>query len=128
MLIATWIVTGILAAINVLAGGGKAFTPWSQLQEKMPWTETTGKGVAYLAAWSEVIGGVGAILPLILAHNLTDWEWAAWVSFAAAIGLAAVQLIAMGVHIKRSEGKAVPINLILAAIAVTSAILIAASR
>lgn len=128
MLVATWIVTGALAAFNLLAGAGKAFTPWPELQRKMPWTETTGKGLAYLAAWSEIVGAIGAVVPLILAHVVAGWEWAAWVSFAAVIGLTLVQVLAAGLHLKRGEGKAVPVNIVPIVLGIASAILIAATR
>jgi hypothetical protein len=125
MLIATWIITGIVAAINLLAGGGKASTPWPQLQEKMPWTATTGKGPAYLAAWAEVVGAVGAIVPLIIAHTVSGWEWAGWVSFAAVIGLTVIQVLAIGVHAKRKEFNVLPVNVVLITLGVASAVLIA---
>lgn len=128
MLIATWIITGLLAAFNILAGAGKAFTPWEQLQEKMPWTETTGKGPAYLAAWAEIVGGVGAVIPLALAHTTPGWEWAAWVSVAAVIGLTLVQVLALALHLKRGETKALPVNLFLIALGAASAILIVSTR
>ena len=94
----------------------------------MPWTESTGKGLAYLAAWSEVVGAIGAIVPLILAHTITGWEWAAWVSFAAVIGLTLIQVLAIGVHVARKEFKALPVNLVLIVIGIASAILITATR
>lgn len=128
MLILTWIITGLLAAFNLLAGAGKAFTPWPQLQEKMPWTESTGKGIAYLAAWSEVLGAIGAVVPLILAHTLAGWEWAVWVAFAAVVGLTLIQVFAIGVHAARKEFKALPVNVVLILIGIASAILIVATR
>jgi len=128
MLITTWIVVGVLAAINLLAGGGKALTPWDRLSAKMPWTESTGRGLAYLAAWSEVVGAVGLIVPLMLAHAVDGWEWAAWVSFAAALGLTLVQILAIGVHAKRKEYGTLPVNVVLIVIGVAAAILIAVTR
>jgi hypothetical protein len=128
MLITTWIVTGILAAFNLLAGAGKASMPWPKLQQKMPWTESTGKAPAYLAAWSEIIGALGAIFPLVLAHTLPGWGPALWVSFAAVIGLTLVQVLAIGLHLKRGEAKALPVNFVLIALGIASAILIIMTR
>lgn len=127
MLITAWIVTGLLAAFNLLAGAGKAFTPWPQLQQKMPWTASTGKGAAYLAAWSEIIGAVGAIVPLILTHLLDGWAWAGWVSFAAVIGLTLIQVFAVGVHAARKEYRNLPVNGLLIVIGIASAVLITAT-
>jgi hypothetical protein len=128
MLITTWIITGLLAAFNLLAGAGKAAMSWPKLQEKMPWTESTGKFPAYLAAWAEIIGALGAILPLILAHTLTGWGPALWVSVAAVIGLTLIQFLAIAVHLKRGEAKALPVNVILIALGIASTILIIATR
>lgn len=128
MLIATWIVTGILGAFNLLAGAGKALMPWPQLREKMPWADSTGKGIAYLAAWSEIVGAVGAVVPLILAHTVAGWEWAGWVALAAVIGLTVVQFLAIGVHAARKEFSALPVNAVLILIGVAAAVLIASTR
>ena len=128
MLITTWILTGLLAALNLLAGAGKAMTPWPQLQEKMPWTETTGKGPAYLAAWAEIVGAVGAVVPLILAHTLDGWSWAAWVSVAAVAGLTVIQVLAIPLHAKRGETKQLPVNIVLVVVGVVTATLIIATR
>lgn len=125
MLIVTWIVTTLLAALNLLAGAGKAFSPWPQLSQKMPWTATVGKPLTYLAAWAEVIGAIGLIVPNVLAHTVPGWEWARWVSFAAAIGLATVQGLAIGVHAKRKEKSSM--NAVLVAFALVAAVLIASS-
>lgn len=80
MVIITLIVTGSLAVLNFFAGAVKAFTSWTKLQEIMPWTETTGKGLAYIAAGAELLGSIGALLPLILANILNGWDWAVWIS------------------------------------------------
>jgi hypothetical protein len=128
MLITTWIITGILAAFNLLAGAGKASLPWPKLQEKMPWTESTGKFPAYLAAWAEIIGALGAILPLVLAHTLIGWGPVLWVSVAAVIGLILIQFLAIAVHLKRGEAKVLPVNVVLIILGIASAILIVATR
>lgn len=128
MLVALWIVTGILATVNLYAGAGKALTGWEKLSQQMPWTETTGKGPAYLAAWAEVVGAIGLIVPLILAHTVTGWEWAAWVSLAAAIGLTIIQVLAFGVHYVRKEHQNLPVNVVLFGVGVAAAILIIASQ
>lgn len=125
MLVATWIITGILAVFNLLAGAGKAFTPWPQLQQKMPWTATTGKTLAYLAAWAEIVGAIGAVVPLLLAHTRDGWGWASWVAFAAVIGLTIIQALAIGVHVARKEFRALPVNIVLIAVGIVSAVLIA---
>lgn len=125
MLIATWILSSILAAFNLLAGGGKALTPWEHLSKKMPWTETVGKNLSYLAAWAEIIGAIGLIVPNILAHTLQGWQWATWVSVAAAIGLTIVQILAIGVHAARKEYRNLPVNIVATGLGIVTAVLIA---
>lgn len=124
MIIATWIVAGSLAVLNFFAGAVKAFTPWPRLQEMMPWTETTGKGPTYVAAWAEIIGAIGVLLPLLLARSLEGWGWAVWVSLAAVIGLSLIQLLAIGVHVKRREVNALRTNITLLILGVTAATLL----
>lgn len=128
MLIVTWIVTGLLAAFNLVAGAGKALTPWPRLQEKMPWTASTGKGLAYLAAWSEVVGAIGAVVPLVLAHAFEGVAWAVWVSFAAVVGLTLIQVLAIGVHAARREFDALPVNGVLIVLGIVAAVLVVATR
>jgi hypothetical protein len=123
MEIVPWIVSGVLAAFNLFAGGGKILTPWENLSAKLPYTETVGKGLTYLAGWAGILGAIGVIVPNILAHIVPGWEWARWVSVAAATGLALVQLLAIVVRLKRKEYNAT-INAVFAAVAVAAAVLI----
>jgi len=90
----------------------------------MPWTETTGKGPTYVAAWAEIIGAIGVLLPLLLARSLEGWDWAVWISLAAVIGLSVVQLLAIGVHVKRGEVNALRTNITLLILGVTAATLL----
>lgn len=121
------IVTGSFAVLNFFAGAVKAFTPWSKLQEIMPWTETTGKGPAYVAAGAELIGSIAALLPLILANTLDGWSWAVGISLAAVIGLVIVQLLAIGVHVERNEILALRTNVTLIILGLAAAGLIVAT-
>jgi len=98
-----------------------------KLQEIMPWTETTGKNTAYIAAGAELIGSIGALMPLILANTLAGWEWAVWISPAAVIGLTIIQLLAIGVHVKRNEISALRTNITLITLGIAAAGLIIAT-
>jgi hypothetical protein len=127
MVIITLIVTGSLAVLNFFAGAVKAFTPWPKLQKTMPWTETTGKGPAYIAAGAELVGSIAALLPLILANTLDGWDWAVWISLTAVIGLTVIQILAMGVHVKRNELSALRTNITLIILGIAAAGLIIAT-
>jgi hypothetical protein len=89
---------------------------------------TTWIATGLLAVWSEIIGALGTIFPLILAHVLPGWGPAVWVSFASVIGLTSIQVLAIGLHLKRGKAKALPINFVLIALGIASAILIIVTR
>lgn len=125
MLATTWIITGTFAALNLLGGAGKALTPWDRLSKKMPWTETTGRGAAYLAAWSEIVGAIGAVVGLVVADTLPGWGWAKWLSFAAVVGLCLIQVLASVVHAVRREYTNIAVNVVLMAVGIAASILIA---
>ncbi|WP_396668260.1 DoxX family protein [Microbacterium sp. R86528] len=116
MLIAYWIVAGLLALVYLAAGATKLFQPKEKLAASMPWTEDfSAAGVKAIGA-VELLGAVGLILPAItgIAPILAP---------LAAVGLVVVQIVAIIVHVRRGETKALPVNIILAALAVAAAAL-----
>lgn len=62
-------------------------------------------------------------MPNVIAHTVPGWEWAKWVSVAAAIGLALIQALAIGVHLRRNEK--IVTNIILCLVSIAAAVLIA---
>ncbi|WP_341578207.1 DoxX family protein [Microbacterium schleiferi] len=117
MLIAYWIIAGLLALIYLFAGGTKLVRPREALASSgMGWAADFPAGVVKLIGAVEVLGAVGLILPPItgIAPILAP---------IAAIGLVLVQLGAMIVHGRRREAKMIPANLVLAALAAAAAIL-----
>lgn len=115
MIVATWIVTALLAFANLAAGGMKAFSPEARLRAQFPWAESMGTVQTRLIGVAEILGAVGIVLPVLLgiAPILTP---------IAAIGLGLIQLIAIFFHLSRGEGKQVPVNIVLLAMAVFVAI------
>ncbi|WP_330275673.1 DoxX family protein [Lentzea sp. NBC_00516] len=113
MNLAVWIVSGVLAALYLMAGFTKLAKTKQDLQAepRMSWagdfTEGQVKGIGAV----EVAGAIGLVLPWLtgIAPILTP---------IAAIGLALVQVGAAITHIRRGEGATVPINLVLCALAV----------
>lgn len=128
MMLITLVTTGSPAVLNLFAAAVKLLTPWQQLQEKMPWTQTTGKGPAYLAAWAEIVGAIGAMLLLVLAYTVDGWEWATWVALAAVIGLTIIQVLAFRLHMKRDETQNLPTNIGLIILGLVAAVLILLTR
>jgi hypothetical protein len=116
--IALWIGQSLLAVIFLLSGMGKS----TQSLERMIATGQTAAKIVPLkflrvAGVSELVGVLGVILPWLtgVARVLTP---------VAALGFAAIMLMAMGVHARLREPRNVGTNLII----LTVAALVAAGR
>ena len=115
MLIALWIVNGLLALAMLGAGGMKLATPKTALAEKgMTWTEDFSAGAVKAIAGLEVLGAIGLILPKLtgIAAILTP---------IAGVGLAIIMLGAVVVHVRRGEPTAPAV--VLTVLAIASAVL-----
>ena len=106
MLIAVWIVSGIVAAIYLLAGGRKVTTPAQKLPETFPFVKLTGVPLLRVIGALEVLGAVGVIVPALtgILPILTP---------VAAAGLVVIQIGAIIVHAREREFKVIPINVVL---------------
>lgn len=112
MNVVLWIVSGVLAALYLGAGGMKLVTPRQKLLENpnMGWTaDFSDAGVKGIGA-VEILGALGLVLPwaLDIAPVLTP---------LAATGLAVIQIGAIIVHARRKETKALPMNVVLLVLA-----------
>lgn len=114
MNIALWIVQGILALMFIIAGMTKTFQ-YEKAKAGMPWVSEYPKGLVTFIGVSELLGGIGLIVPYAtgIAPVLTP---------IAAIGLAIIMLFAAVFHAKRKENQAIGMNVILLALAVFVAI------
>lgn len=118
MLVALWIVTGLLAAANLAAGLGKITTPWDRLTQRMAWTQDVGPARTRTAGWAEIVGAAGLVVPNLLAHGVAGWDWARWVAVAAAAGLALVQVLAIvTVHVPRKDPIAANLGFVVLSVA-----------
>jgi hypothetical protein len=106
MTIAVWIVSGLLAALNLFAGGTKVLTPEAKLTKQFAWVETTGLRNARVIGGLEVLAAIGLILPRLTGIVPI-------LSAFAATGLVLLQLGAIIVHIRRGEAKVTPMNTVL---------------
>ena len=115
MNIALWVITGILAAMYLMAGLMKTFTPKDKLINTLPWTEQYAAGTVRLIGIAEVLGAIGLVLPWAtdIAPSLTP---------IAATGLVIIQILAVRVHIHRQEQKALPFNTVLLILALLVAV------
>lgn len=91
--IALWIVQGLLAALFIMIGGMKLFSPAEKLAEM-----SHGNPIEMLRfiGLSELLGGIGLILPALLRimPKLTP---------LAATGLAIIMVLATGLHASKGE-------------------------
>jgi uncharacterized membrane protein len=104
MNIALWIVSGILAAAYLAAGLMKSLRPKESLQPNLPWVADFSAGTVRLIGVAELLGAIGLILPWATdtARVLTP---------LAAVGLVVIQALAIPVHLRRKEPKALSANL-----------------
>lgn len=101
MIIAVWIVSGLLALVYLGAGAMKLVSPKERLVKNMAWVEDFSAPVVKLIGALEILGALGLVLPVLLniAPVLTP---------LAASGLVALQLVAIIVHLRRGERMIVP--------------------
>ncbi len=113
-----WIAQGLLAVAMLGAGAMKLTQSKEQLMASgnMDWTEDFPeaqiKGIGAL----EVLAAVGLIVPALL-------DIAPVLVAVAAVGVVLLMLGAAATHLRRGEGQMVPVNLVIAAIAVFIAIM-----
>ncbi len=96
MTIATWIVSGLLAAAYLLTGVMKLTRPVSALGEMMPYTKDLPVWMTRTIGALEVLGAIGLIVPWLtgIAPILTP---------IAAVALALLQVVALIFHVVRKE-------------------------
>ena len=107
--IVLWVAQGLLAIMFIMAGIMKATQPLEVLVESLPWVKSTPLGLVRFIGISELLGGLGLLIPSIFRFKpfLTVW---------AALGLALVMLLASGYHASRGEFSAIGVNVVLLAI------------
>lgn len=107
---ALWGVQILLGLAFLAAGGWKASTPMDELAKALPWVATAPSALIRFIGVSELLGGLGLILPsaLRILPRLTP--------LAGAL-LALVMVLAAGFHASRGEFDALPANAVLGGLA-----------
>lgn len=103
--IIAWILQGIMAAMFLMAGFMKSFTPVEQLPENLSWGKEM-PGLLRFVGISELLGAIGLILPSLL-------RIAPFLSVLAATGFSIIMILAAGFHTMRNEYHMIPVNLVL---------------
>ena len=109
--ISLWAAQIFLALVFFITGAGKLILPMEKLYELIPWTKDVSSLPIRLIGFSEIIGGIGLILPSMLRikPQLTSW---------AAIGVAFVMLFATIFNISMGETSVIGINILLFMLAI----------
>lgn len=103
--ISLWVVQGLLAAMFLMAGANKLFQSIPELSKMLPWVTEVPEALVRFIGVSELLGGLGLLLPSILRTKpiLTP---------LAAIGLAVVMLLAAFFHISEGETSVIGMNFV----------------
>lgn len=99
MNIVLWVLAGVLAVTFFASGLSKVVGQREAMIAKTPYVEDFPQGAVRLIGVVEMLGALGLVLPALL-------DVAPVLVPVAAIGLAAVMLGAVVVHLRRGEGAA----------------------
>lgn len=108
--IALWVVQVLLGLAFLMAGVMKSTQPIDELAKQLVWPGAVPAAMVRFIGISELLGGLGLILPAAtrIKPVLTP---------LAGAGLAVVMVLAAGFHVMRGEYQALPINLVMGALA-----------
>ena len=104
--IALWAAQIFLALVFFITGAGKLFLPMENLYTLIPWTKDVNSLPVRLIGFSEIIGGLGLILPSLLRIKPQFTP-------LAATGVAVVMLLAIFFNISLGETSVIGLNIIL---------------
>ena len=105
MNILLWIVQIVLAGMFLMAGVMKAFQ-YDRARENLFWVKDVPRGLVTFIGFSELLGGVGLILPAVTGIF-------PWLTPLAAMGIALIMLFAGVFHARRREPQAIVFNIVL---------------
>lgn len=103
MHISLWVVQILLGAMFLMAGFMKLTQPAEQLIQTLPWVADMSIAMVKFIGMSEILGGLGLILPtaLKIVPHLTVY---------AAYGICLIMLLASALHFSRGEWSNIAVN------------------
>lgn len=104
-----WIAQGVLAFFLIWGAYMKLGMPLDEAAKMAPWV-AVHPGLAKFTGVVDLLGGLGIVLPALLRIQPR-------LSVLAAVGIIALQVLAMGFHLMRGEAMVLPMNLVLLALA-----------
>jgi hypothetical protein len=114
VVVAYWIVAGLLGLFFLYAGGKKVVQTQEQLAPMMGWVDVIPMRVVRLIGAVEILGVIGLVLPPLTGI-------APVLALAAAVGFVIMQVLAVGLHVSRGEIKETGLNAVLIVLAATAA-------
>jgi putative oxidoreductase len=108
--IALWVAQIILGGLFMMAGLMKSTQPIIDLSKTVPWTANVPLELVRFIGVSELLGGIGLVLPALLRIKpiLTP---------IAAIGIVIIMVLAMIYHISQGETNVIGINIVFGLVA-----------
>lgn len=110
MVVAYWIVAGLLALFYLYAGGQKIARSQEQLAPMMKWVDTVPMPMVRIIGTIEILGAAGLVLPPLTGI-------APVLAIVAAVGFAVLQVLAAGLHLSRGEVRETSLNVVLIVLA-----------
>lgn len=101
--IALWVLQVLFGLVFIMAGVTKGFQPIQGMVESMPWVTSVPEGLVRFIGISELLGGIGLIIPSILRIKPMLSVW-------AAIGLTLIMVFAAIFHGIRGEFGLIGVN------------------
>lgn len=114
MNITLWIVQILLAAMFLMAGSTKAFN-YEKAKSSLPWVKDVSKNLVTFIGVSELLAGLGLILPLAL--NILPV-----LTPVAALAIVVIMVLSALFHLKRKEYAGIFFNIFLFVLALVVAI------
>jgi hypothetical protein len=106
VVVAYWIVAGLLAVFYLYSGGMKIGQSKEKLEPMMGWVDTVPMRAVRAIGVVEVLGALGLVLPPLTGI-------APGLALAAAVGLVVLQVLATGLHLSRGEASKIGLNVVL---------------
>ena len=106
MVVAYWVLAGLLALFFLYGGGVKVVRTIDRLRPMMGWVDDVPPALVRAIGVLEVLGAVGLVLPPLTGI-------APGLALVAAVGLLLVQVGGTVVHLRRGEARVIGLNLAL---------------
>ncbi len=105
-----WVAQILLALLFGWAGYMKTFRPIASLAPMMAWAPEMPRLTRFIGVM-EILGALGMVLPI--PTNVLPW-----LTPLAGIGFIIIQVLAIGLHLRRGEPQVLPMNIVILALSI----------